>query len=219
MNYKVVMDNYFSGVPLYYELLKRGIQAIGTVQLNRVPAISKVIISDKDLREKGDHAYVEYKGMLKDSEGNLPDDDSESLRLMRWNDNKIFNLMSTFGSAHPPGVAMRWDRKKGKQQKLPVECPGIVQYYNTHMGGVDKMDALMGFYRMFFRSHKWPNRIFFHFMDLCLNEAWLLYRRDFESVREVQKDRPLTLYQFKSVVSYTLRNQNRPLKKVGRSSN
>ena len=122
--------------------------------------------------------------------------------------------MSTFGSAHPPGVAMRWDRKKGKQQKLPVECPGIVQYYNTHMGGVDKMDALMGFYRMFFRSHKWPNRIFFHFMDLCLNEAWLLYRRDFESVREVEKDRPLTLYQFKSVVSYTLRNQNKPLKRL-----
>ena len=217
LNYKVVMDNYFSGVPLYYELLKMGIHCMGTVKLLRVPAIADIIISDKELKNKGKSSFVEYKGLMKDAEGNLPDDDNESLRLIRWNDNKCFNLMSTFGSAQPEGLVKRWDRTKGQQTKLPVKCLGIVQYYNTHMG-VDKMDALMGFYRFFLRSKKWFHRLFFHFLDLCLNNAWLLYMRDFEAARTNENEKASSLYQFKSIISYTLRNQNRPIKKVGRPS-
>ena len=63
-------------------------------------------------------------------------------------------------------------------------------------------------------------------MDLSLNNAWLLYMRDFEQVSarvsardNQEKEKPLSLYEFKSIISYTLRNQHRPLKKSGRPCN
>ena len=211
-NYKLVVDNYFSGVPLYYELRKRGIHIMGTVKLNRVPAITSVIIPDEDLKARGKFAYVEYEGRLADSKGNVPED-AEGIRVIRWNDNKLFNIMSTFGSAHPGSTVQRWDRTKGNQTKVTVPCPGLVRFYNSNMGGVDKMDSLLGFYRTFFRSKKWFLRIFFHFLDLCLINGWLIYRRDFDQSQCTGK--PLSLYHFKMAVSYTLRNQHRPLKKVG----
>ena len=215
INSILVMDSYFSGIPLYLELLKRGIFCMGTVKLNRVPAIDTVIISDKDLKAKGKSSYIEYEGKLADDKGNVPEN-AAGIRLMRWNDNKIFTIMSTFGSAQPSGTVQRWDRSKMKQTKETVPCPGLVQFYNTNMGGVDKMDSLMGFYRLFLRSKKWYHRIFFHIIDLSVNNAWLLYRRDFE--QDHVNEKPLSLYEFKLAVSYTLRNQHRPLKRVGRPS-
>ena len=49
---------------------------------------------------------------------------------------------------------------------------------------------------------------------MSLNNAWLLYRRDFEQAGNTGKS--MSLYEFKGNVSYSLRNQARPLKKVGR---
>ena len=76
------------------------------------------------------------------------------------------------------------------------------------------MDSLLGYYRMFFRSKKWYHRLFFHFLDLCVNNAWLLYVRDFKALETEGKH--LSLYEFKSQISYSLRNKLRPLGKVGR---
>lgn len=36
----------------------------------------------------------------------------------------------------------RYDRKSKRQIK--VDCPQIIREYNSHMGGVDLMDSLMG---------------------------------------------------------------------------
>jgi hypothetical protein len=45
------------------------------------------------------------------------------------------------------------------------------------MGGVDLLDSLMGLYRITIRSKKWYHRLFFHFLDMAVVNAWLLYRR------------------------------------------
>ena len=79
------------------------------------------------------------------------------------------------------------------------------------------MDTLLGFYRLILRSEKWYQRIFFHFCDVSLVNAWLLYRRDLDLSEST--DKPLSLYDFKGNVSFCLRNQNRQLARyVGRPS-
>ena len=80
------------------------------------------------------------------------------------------------------------------------------------MGGVDKMDSLVGFYRIFIRSQKWYLRIFFHFMDVALANAWLLYRRDLKLCSPRAKW--MSLYDFKLQVSEVLRKQNQPIIKI-----
>ena len=169
--------------------------------------MKKVISNECDLiRNK--HSYKEYDGKL--------DNKGEGLRVIRWNDNKV-NIMTTFGSALPLGTCQRWDREVNANRKVTVPCPGLISYYNKNMGGIDLMDSLLGHYRIFFRGKKCFLRIFFHFLDLALNNAWLLYCRDFrQSETSSSTGKHMTLYEFKSNVSYCLRNQSRPLAKVGR---
>ncbi|CAL4160674.1 unnamed protein product [Meganyctiphanes norvegica] len=204
-NFKLYMDNYFSDIPLYLELLKLGIHCIGTVRLDKISGIKKHLITDAALKHKGNSSFVEY-------EGKLDEGSTDTVRVVRWNDDKIFNLMTTFGSAMPLSTCQRWNSSEDNYLKATVQCPSIVSLYNSNMGGVDKMDSLLGFYRMFSRSKKWYHRIFFHCVDMSLINGWLLYKRDFESTET--QGTPISLHEFKSNVSYTLRNQKRPLKKV-----
>ncbi|CAH1983893.1 unnamed protein product [Acanthoscelides obtectus] len=45
------------------------------------------------------------------------------------------------------------------------------------MGGVDLLDSMLGYYRIKIRSKKWYLRIFFHFIDMCVVNSSLLWRR------------------------------------------
>jgi len=43
--------------------------------------------------------------------------------------------------------------------------------------GVDKLDSILGLYRIHIRSKKWHLKFFFHLLDLSVVNAWLLWRR------------------------------------------
>ena len=143
LNHKLYMDNLFSGVPLFYELYNRGVYCMGTARLDRIPNIKSVMISDGGLKYLGRSAFEEYQGQM--------DKGENIIRVVRWNDNNIFTLMSTISSGYPPATVERWDKSSVPAKKITVGCPSMVKLYNTNMGGVDKMDALVGFYRTFFR--------------------------------------------------------------------
>ena len=124
--------------------------------------------------------------------------------------------MYTTGSAQPVTEVQRWDRSKELAQKISVQAPNIVTSYNKNMGGVDKMDSLIAFYRIFFRNKKWYHRIFWHMVDMCICNAWLLYRRDREAALArrqpavvAKPEHYLTLMQFKFSISYCLRKLNK----------
>ena len=55
---------------------------------------------------------------------------------------------------------------------------------------------------------------FFHFLDVALCNAWLVYRRDLDQVDPAAK--PLSLYEFKAVVSECLRKQHQPISSAHR---
>ncbi|XP_072384324.1 uncharacterized protein [Diabrotica undecimpunctata] len=54
----------------------------------------------------------------------------------------------------------------------------VIKRYNSSMGGVDKMDVLLGLYRIFIRSKKWTLRLFFHAIDMAICNSWLEYKED-----------------------------------------
>jgi Transposase IS4 len=58
---------------------------------------------------------------------------------------------------------------------LEVPCPNIVSYYNRYMGGVDLVDQLKGYYGIDRKSKRWWIRLFFHFVDLAVTNAYILY--------------------------------------------
>ena len=85
----------------------------------------------------------------------------------------------------------------------------LVSVYNRCMGGVDRADQLLAFYRIKTKSIKWYKRLLYHFIDLALINAYVLYK-------EVEKLPKLALYKFKLEVAMemmfggTLQNPTSP---------
>ncbi|KAL1276874.1 hypothetical protein QQF64_023547 [Cirrhinus molitorella] len=68
------------------------------------------------------------------------------------------------------------------KRKEPVNCPAVIKSYNANMGGIDKSDMLVHLYRTPMKSKRWYMRMFAYAIDLCLTNAWIMYRRDIKAL-------------------------------------
>jgi len=90
-------------------------------------------------------------------------------------DTKNVNLLSTFAAIEPVTKVSRYDRKLNK--RVEVDCPHIIKVYNTHMGGVDLLDGLLGRHKIKMQSRKWYMRLSYHLLDVTIVNSWLLHKR------------------------------------------
>ncbi|KAJ8950040.1 hypothetical protein NQ314_008046 [Rhamnusium bicolor] len=77
------------------------------------------------------------------------------------------------------------------------------------MGGVDKADMLKSRYEVDRKSKKWWHRIFFYFLDLCVVNAYIIYKSRSEGAR-------LPLKQFRISVATGLIGAKNQTPKRGR---
>lgn len=96
------------------------------------------------------------------------------LSLVSWFDNKVVNILSTYVGSNPVSTKKRYSKKDKKH--IEIESPKALDVYNYHMGGVDLLDSLLGLYRIQLRSRKLYKKIFFHMIDMCVVNSWILYR-------------------------------------------
>lgn len=160
--HKLFFDNYFSSYPLLEILKKRGINAGGTIRLDRF--CKPPLLSDAEMVKRG-RGY---------SDSVVSNDDK--IVVVKWQDNKSVHLASNFVGIGDTDTAKRWDKKQKKY--VDVNRPDIISQYNNGMGGVDLFDQLISYYRVFIRSKKWTLRVIFHFMDFVVCASWLEYRKD-----------------------------------------
>ncbi|CAI6352915.1 unnamed protein product [Macrosiphum euphorbiae] len=113
-----------------------------------------------------------------------------------WLDNKIVNMVSTYAGSQPVIEKKRFFKSENRHKI--ITCPNVVGVYNSYMGGVDLIDSMLGYYRIPLSSKKYYMKIFYHLIDLCVVNAWLLYRR-------VHPSEPyLSLVDFKILISEVL---------------
>lgn len=161
----VYADNFFMSPELTHILREEyGIFSLGTIRTNRLRGCQALLPTDQQLKRKkrGSSAQVVCN--------------KNKLAVVKWHDNKVVTLISSYIDSHPIETIKRYD--KDEKKKIDVECPQIVKHYNKHMGGVDLADMLISLYRTPFKSHRWYLGIFSQLIDMCINNAWLLYRRD-----------------------------------------
>lgn len=148
IGHTVFIDRYFTTLNLLEYLDGKGITAVGTILLNRLPKnVRAKLKSEKELQKEGRGAYQELVR------------DDEKVGLVKWLDNGSVLIATTKMMAAPIDEVRRYDKKTKKHIYLPR--PRCIAAYNDSMGGVDLADRLVSYYRMGMRTRKWPVRFFF----------------------------------------------------------
>ena len=105
----------------------------------------------------------------------------------------MVNVVSNKCAVLPPHPVKRYSSQKKKH--IELQCPALVKAYNESMGGVDRCDMMLSFYRITMKSRKWYKRLLFHLIDLCCINAWKVHK----NVEGISK-----LYKFKLAVARSL---------------
>ncbi|KAG5885521.1 hypothetical protein JTB14_022035 [Gonioctena quinquepunctata] len=82
--------------------------------------------------------------------------------------------------------------------------------YNHRMGGVDLMDQLKSYYRIFIQSNKLPPRVIMHMVDFALVNSWVQYKKDCDTFDLPQKQR-LTPLEFRTRVAESMIRMGKPV--------
>uniref|UniRef100_A0A671W251 PiggyBac transposable element-derived protein domain-containing protein n=1 Tax=Sparus aurata TaxID=8175 RepID=A0A671W251_SPAAU len=193
----VFCDNFFTSFDLVQNLQENlGIRCIGTVRHNRMGGAT--LKKDKELMKEGRGAFdfVSAEGLL----------------AVKWFDNKCVNLLSSACGITPLSSVKRWSKEA--KAKVAVTCPSLIPAYNKHMGGIDLSDMLVHMYKTPAKSKRWYLPLFGYILDLCISNAWLVYKRDCRLLKETL----LSLKKFRLAVAQTLAQVNKPASKVGQPS-
>lgn len=152
----------------------RGIYGLGTIRSNRIPNCK--LSTDKVIQGK---AYK--RGYMEEYVGTAYGVD---ITTILWKDTRNVRLASTYVGIKPfltmtsqvqPQKISRYDRTNRKS--IEVDCPRVIKEYNYHMGGVDLMDGLIGRYHIRLKTKSASLKLFYHFLDMAMVNAYLLYRR------------------------------------------
>lgn len=163
----VYFDNWFTSLNLIIVLKNDyGINSLGTIRNNRLRGC--ILELDKVLLKRGRGSF-DYKV-----------DNTAGIAVVKWADTKCVTLASSYICHSPVVQVKRYDKEEKK--KVDVDCPQIIKQYNTHMGGVDLADMLIALYKTPYKSKRWYLGIFSQLIDIGVNNAWLLYRRDTQAL-------------------------------------
>ena len=182
MHSAIYADNYFTSIELV-EYLRDNMDCryVGTARINRVGKAP--LMSPKDMDKKtiarGHYDYSSSNGIL----------------ALRWKDNKNVTMLSSDVGVEPLAKVKRYDRNAKKRIEVP--CPNVIKEYNGKMGGIDKSDMLTHLYKTPMRARRWYMRLFGYILDLCICNAWILYKRDCVAMGE----KPMPLKNFRLDVS------------------
>lgn len=197
-NYKLFFDNRFTSLPLMVYLHKEGILPLGTARLSCLKGLT--MPTKKEFQKEGRGTMCEKTTII----------ENVKISAVSWFDNQIVTVVSTYVGSQPIVEKKRFFRSLKTYKMIP--CPKSVDVYNSYMGGVDLLDLMLGYYRISTKSNKYYMKIFYHMINLCVVNVWLLYRR-------VYPDTYIPLLDFKLLISEVLcevlkpspRRRGRPL--------
>ena len=196
VGHKVYFDNLFSSIPLLRHLQDKGIWCVSTIRANRMLGANKQLKSEKQLKQLG-RGSMDWRV-----------DANSGITVIRWYDNGVVQLASTFIGEEQGNTVDRWSTKENK--KIEIECPAMVEEYNAHMGGVDLCDMLLAMYRVRLRSCKYYVHIVYYCIGVSITNGWLMYRRYCDQ-KSIPKKKQLDLLDFQSSIAEALLLANKEI--------
>ncbi len=159
--YVVGMDNYFTYPKVVEGCRKAGVAVVGTARA-RKGWPPKEIRDNKD--DRFNTVYFQHA--------------KENFLILRWVDNNVVTFVST---THKPEAAVLKARRRprstntnknhindvwGKAHRATIKIPQIVDDYNMWMGGVDKADQFIAYYRPNLRCRRTWMPVMLHWLNV-----------------------------------------------------
>jgi hypothetical protein len=174
-HHKLFYDSYFNSNALLEKLKTRNLYACGTIMSNR--RIPKDFPANRDM-QRGESITKHRNGVY----------------VTKWLDKKAVFFASNY---YLPDIGQVSRRNKDRTT-TDINSPDCAIEYTKHMGGIDRSNRSVQVYsrKRWSKKHNW-HRIFFHFLDLCVTNAFYLYK----SHREALNQPYMALKFFKKVLA------------------
>ena len=159
------MDNYYTSVALFEELEERKTLACGTVRSNRVNLPREICgLKEKAVKDlKRGECLYRKKG---------------NLTCVTWRDRKPVSVLATLPtSTEDSSIVQRSVKANGKWEKKEFHRPGLIDLYNTFMGGVDVSDQRTVAYPRLKKGAVWYYKVFFYMIEVCVSNAHILHTK------------------------------------------
>ena len=99
--------------------------------------------------------------------------DPSGVSITKWMDNKAVQFVSNI---RDPSLQENTTRKNKDRSTITVVCNQVNKDYNKHMCYVEEADMLKSLYGLDRKSKKWWHRIAFHFLDVTVVNALVLFK-------------------------------------------
>ena len=160
--YRLFVDNWYTSVPLFLELERRGILACGTLRGNK-KFLPKFRSSNERVKrlQRGESLFRQ----------------SGNLVCITWKDKKLVHLLSTIPEGLDIGQVERKIRSEGRWQTKNFAHPKVIKIYNSHMGGVDLGDQRIATCSRLMKGNIWYYKMFFHILEVTALNAYIMFKR------------------------------------------
>lgn len=161
--YYVFMDNYYTSVTLCEELEEWKTLACGTVRSNRSGLPKEICgLKDKKVKQlKRGESLFRQKG---------------SVTCVTWRDQKPVRVLATTPTSKTDQTVVQCSVEvNGTWENRDFARPGIINLYNTYMGGVDLSNQRAVSYARLMRGVVWYFKVFFYMIEVCISNAQILH--------------------------------------------
>lgn len=144
------MDNYYNSFVLAKILLENGTNCTGTLRLDRKGVPQDV----KNEKLKKGETVARY---------------ADGVMIGKWRDKRDVSYIST-------EFENEMEEIENKRQQKVLKPKPIINY-NKFMSGVDRQDQMLSYYLSERKTIRWPKKLFFHILEMCLLNAHHLFNK------------------------------------------
>ena len=160
--YHLLVDNFYTSVPLFKTLFTQGVPATGTITETRrnFPAALKNSKVWAQGKEKGAMRWERDASCL----------------ALQWIDNKVVSVLTTIDNANDRVQVNRKSKTAGVWSTKVVYQPKAISNYNKYMNAVDRSDQILATNNVLRKCMRWWKTLFFHLIDIAVVNSFILFR-------------------------------------------
>ncbi|XP_039530913.1 piggyBac transposable element-derived protein 4-like isoform X1 [Pimephales promelas] len=156
--YKLFVDKFYTSATLFSDLLCKKVWACGPVWANRAGFPKTTVNRLRRNAPRGTMRWIR----------------TDKLLFVEWKDLHEVQMCSTFHKAYEGDTVQRKVKGDAQTTHVEVPIPAVVLEYKKTMEAVDLSNCITGHYRVLHKPKKWYQCVFYHFLDITVENAFIL---------------------------------------------